>query len=121
MTPFTRRVVEVVGRIPSGKVATYGQIAALSGSVRAGVGVGDILHRSAEQLQLPWHRVINSKGRLSVSCLEHPAELQAKLLRLESVVVEESGGQYFVNLPKYLWRPKWAAKSNQGKIQLVRE
>ncbi|MCK7527697.1 MAG: MGMT family protein [Ignavibacteriales bacterium] len=61
-TPFTRQVKAVLRRIPRGRVATYGQIAALAGRERAARGVAWILHSSSEAGGLPWHRVIGGEG-----------------------------------------------------------
>ncbi|WP_044339729.1 MGMT family protein [Rossellomorea aquimaris] len=64
MKPFTERVVKIIQGIPSGKVMTYGQIAALAGSPRAARQVVRILHSMSEKYKLPWHRVLNSKGEI---------------------------------------------------------
>lgn len=101
---FKEQVIKKIKLIPPGKVATYGQIAALAGSPRAALMVGRILRYSSENEQLPWQRVINSKGRISIINLAYPAELQAKLLQEEGVEVEKRAGSYFVNLAHYLWQ-----------------
>ena len=99
---FVEQVIEQIGRIPKGKVATYGQIAALAGSPRAARTVGWILARSGQSL--PWQRVVGSKGRITIMNIEYPAELQADLLKKEGVVIEKRSGSFFVNLERYLWR-----------------
>ena len=101
---FGEQVIEKLKLIPRGRVATYGQIAALAGSPRAALMVGRILRLSSEVEKLPWQRVINSKGRISISNLEYPAELQAVLLQKEGVIVEKRAGSHYVDLAKYLWR-----------------
>lgn len=101
---FRNQVVRQIKQIPRGKVATYGQIAALAGSPRAALMVGRILHQSSESKQLPWQRVINSKGRISIVNMAFPAELQAQLLRGEGVKVEERAGSYYIDLARYLWQ-----------------
>lgn len=100
-TPFEQRVVQVIRKIPKGSVATYGQIAALAGSPRAARAVGAMLR--ADQSGLPWQRVINGQGRISIVNFAYPAQIQAELLRQEGVMVEERDGEYFVDLKKYLW------------------
>lgn len=87
-------------------MATYGQIAALAGSPRAAITVGQILHRQTETVDLPWQRVINSRGLISTTCLEHPPELQAALLRGEGIKLDNSNGCYRINLGRYLWEPE---------------
>jgi methylated-DNA-protein-cysteine methyltransferase-like protein len=63
---FTKRVLEIIQQIPSGKVMTYGQIARLAGSPRGARQVVRILHSMSEKYNLPWHRVINVKGEIGV-------------------------------------------------------
>lgn len=103
---FTHRVIAYIRQVPRGRVATYGQIAGLAGSPRSAIAVGQILHRQTEKYNLPWQRVINSKGQISTTCLEHPAGLQASLLVNDGVEVLEKDQQFFVNLHTYLWRVK---------------
>ena len=63
MTPFERKVLTVVSRIPPGRVATYGDVARLAGRPRAARAVGNIL-REAGRPGLPYHRVIAAGGKL---------------------------------------------------------
>lgn len=62
-TPFARRVLRVVARIPVGRVATYGDVARLAGRPGAARAVGNIL-REAPEPALPYHRVIGAGGAL---------------------------------------------------------
>jgi methylated-DNA-protein-cysteine methyltransferase related protein len=64
MGTFTERAVEIIKNIPEGKVMTYGQIAKLAGSSRGARQVVRILHSMSRKFNLPWHRVINSKGEI---------------------------------------------------------
>ena len=100
---FKDRVIKQIKLIPFGKVTTYGTIAALAGSPRAAISVGQILHNTVVEQDLPWHRVINSKGWISTTCLEHPPQLQAQLLRSEGVEVIEKVGNWQIDLAKYSW------------------
>jgi methylated-DNA-[protein]-cysteine S-methyltransferase len=61
--PFTARVLAVVRRIPAGRVASYGEIAALAGRPRAARAVGNIM-RTCSRPDVPCHRVIAAGGRL---------------------------------------------------------
>ena len=63
MTPFEKKVLTVVSRIPPGRVATYGDVARLAGKPGAARAVGNIL-READRPGLPYHRVIAAGGRL---------------------------------------------------------
>jgi O-6-methylguanine DNA methyltransferase len=61
--PFSLRVLSVVRRIPPGRVATYGEVAALAGRPRAARAVGNIMRRCGRP-DVPCHRVIAAGGRL---------------------------------------------------------
>jgi methylated-DNA-protein-cysteine methyltransferase-like protein len=60
---FARRVLQVISRIPPGRVATYGDVARLAGRARAARAVGAIV-RTTGRRGLPYHRVIAANGRL---------------------------------------------------------
>jgi O-6-methylguanine DNA methyltransferase len=62
-TPFARRVLSIVRRVPAGRVTTYGVVAALAGRPRAARAVGNIM-REARQPGVPYHRVIAANGML---------------------------------------------------------
>ncbi|SEN93285.1 methylated-DNA-protein-cysteine methyltransferase related protein [Mesobacillus persicus] len=81
MQPFTEKVIEVIREIPEGKVMTYGQIARVAGSPRAARQVVRVLHSMSKKCRLPWHRVINSKGQIS---LQDDESYQEQKLSLES-------------------------------------
>ena len=84
MEPFTKRVVDIIGSIPKGKIMTYGQIAALAGSPRGARQVVRILHSLSEKHNLPWHRVINSKGEIGLRDYESQ-NTQRSILQSEGV------------------------------------
>lgn len=83
-TPFQRRVIAVVRRIPPGRVATYGDIAGRAGSPRAARAVGTIM-RDCRDPSVPCHRVIGAAGALG----GYGRNLQVKreLLRAEGIEV----------------------------------
>ncbi len=83
-TPFARRVLTVVRRIPPGRVATYGDIAALAGRPGAARAVGNIM-REGGQPGVPYHRVIAAGGRCG-GYGGHEA-LKHELLRREGLTV----------------------------------
>jgi len=64
---FFTRVYQAVRRIPRGRVATYGQVAALAGTPRGARAVGWALRalRGRQAARVPWHRVVGAGGRLS--------------------------------------------------------
>lgn len=91
MTDFYRRVYRMVECIPPGRVATYGQIAALLGYTHGARAVGWALHALPPHTSVPWHRVVSAAGQVSSSCQEHPAAEQCDRLRAEGVSVDEAG------------------------------
>ena len=94
------RIYEVVRRIPSGKVATYGQIDMLAGNPRWARAVGYALHANPEPGVIPCHRVLNRFGKTAPAFAFGGADRQAELLRAEGVEVSEDG---FVDLDRFLW------------------
>jgi methylated-DNA-protein-cysteine methyltransferase related protein len=82
------RIYETVKRIPYGRVTTYGQIALLVGAPGAARVVGYALHALREGTDVPWQRVINREGRLSLRKLGEAGELQRKLLEQEGVTFD---------------------------------
>ncbi len=100
-TPLTLRLIEVIRAIPKGKVAAYGQLAALAGSPRGARQVARLLHALSEKEKLPWHRVIDRNGRISLA-LDGGGARQAALLRKEKVEVSPAGT---IRMDRFQWRP----------------
>ena len=99
--PFSQRVKDIIKKIPRGKVATYGQIAAFAGSPRAARQVVRILHSSSRKDKLPWQRVVNSQGKISLKP-GYGYEKQKRLLLREGVKFDLYG---VIDFDKYLWAP----------------
>lgn len=99
---FFERVYVVVSRIPRGKVASYGQIAAMLGHPRAARTVGWALNAltSTTAEEVPWQRVINSAGRISISRADMDAALQRALLEEEGIAFDERGD---VDMRRFGW------------------
>lgn len=98
---FKEDVFAITARIPKGKVATYGQLAALlerPGSARA---VGNALHQNRDPIKVPCHRVVNRNGELAVHFGMGGVSVQKARLTFEDV--EVMNGR--VDLEKYQWRP----------------
>lgn len=95
-------VYEIVCKIPRGKVATYGMIAAISGSPRASRAVGYALHFNPMPGLIPCHRVVNRFGRVAPAFAFGGPSAQADMLRSEGVEVVDD----VVDLDKYLWDGK---------------
>jgi methylated-DNA-protein-cysteine methyltransferase-like protein len=66
MEPFTEEVIKIIKAIPYGRVMTYGQIAFTAGHPFGARQVSRILHSMSQKESLPWHRVINAKGKISL-------------------------------------------------------
>jgi methylated-DNA-protein-cysteine methyltransferase-like protein len=96
---FFEQVYRAVRLIPRGKVATYGQIAALLGYPRAARTVGWALHGLQEGSDVPWHRVINARGQISLGDRDGDA-IQRALLEEEGVAFDAQGR---VDLGQYRW------------------
>jgi methylated-DNA-protein-cysteine methyltransferase-like protein len=101
---FHQCVVDIMKRIPRGKVTTYGQIARLAGNPRAARQVVRTLHSSSEKEGLPWHRVVNSRG-----CISLPPgagrELQQRLLEKEGIIFLPDGR---IDLDRFGWKSRSA-------------
>ncbi|MBU0755354.1 MAG: MGMT family protein [Planctomycetes bacterium] len=96
-----KQIYAVVHCIPKGRVATYGQIAALLGRERHARQVGHAMSALPAGSTVPWHRVINAKGELSLRDPYHES-LQQKLLEAEGVVFDKNGR---ISLHKFRWEP----------------
>lgn len=97
---FKQRVEAVVAQIPSGRVMTYGQLAALCGNARAARIVGGIAHFGDPAL--PWQRVVNKQGGLATG---YPGGRRAhqQVLAQEGITVNDKGQ---VNVRELIWWPK---------------
>lgn len=98
---FTQRAMRIIRAIPKGRIAAYGQVARLAGSPRAARQVVRVLHSCSEKHALPWHRVVDRNGRISLPP-GRGFEEQCALLRAEGVVVDEDGA---ISLERFQWRP----------------
>jgi len=101
MQPFTVKVIKIIQSIPRGKVMTYGQIAKAAGSNRAARQVVRILHSMSEKYNLPWHRVVNASGKLTIPT-EEGKLLQQHLLEEEGVIFEKDEQ---LSLKSYMYDP----------------
>ena len=113
MTEYTRAVIAVVKRIPSGKVATYQQVAALAGRPHASRGVAMILNSSSRKHELPWQRVIRTTGIIAFKRGSHNFVMQRRLLLAEKVKVALDGT---VDLTRFQWTRRAKKKRNQPKM-----
>lgn len=108
MDPRFERICAVVRRIPRGKVASYGQVAALAGLPRRARLVGHVLGGLPDGVRVPWQRVINADGRISRR--EHPdgERRQRALLEREGVRFSAAGA---ISWARFGWRPGFGSQS----------
>lgn len=97
MDVYTKRVIQIIQSIPSGRVMTYGGIAKAAGNPKGARQVSWLLHSMSQKYHLPWHRVINAQGRISLTGSE-----QQEMLEVEGVIFDENDR---VDLHKYQWVP----------------
>ena len=100
---FDLRVYETVSLIPFGHVATYGQIAELIGAYGCARQIGWSLKRLRLPSTIPWHRVINAKGEVSMRIGREGTDwVQIDLLKCEGIFIDQDCK---IQLLKYLWKP----------------
>lgn len=93
------RFCRVLAEIPRGHVVSYGDLAEMAGYPRAARLAGQVLRRLPRDTRLPWHRVINAQGRISLP--EPRAQHQRERLEREGIVLIEGR----VDMKAYRWRP----------------
>jgi len=97
-TPPFERVQALVRRIPRGRVATYGQLSRMIDGRLTPLGVGWAIRAASDEI--PWHRVVGAKGRISTE-REHPG-LQREMLEAEGVRFDHEGR---IDLERHGWEP----------------
>lgn len=115
ISEFTKKVLQQIKNIPVGKVATYKQIAELAGKPQGSRGVAWILHSCSTTYKLPWHRVLNSKGKISFEFRSYNFRQQKKKLESEGVVFTSDGQ---LNLAKFQWKKKPSRKIIKNKPKI---
>jgi methylated-DNA-protein-cysteine methyltransferase-like protein len=98
---LTQRVKDIIKKIPRGRIATYGQIAACAGNPRAARLVIWVLNSSSQKDKLPWHRVINGKGMISLKP-GHGYEIQKAMLIKEGIKFDDKDT---IDFDRFLWTP----------------
>ena len=96
------RIWQVIASIPGGKVATYGDIARHAGLPGAARRVGYSLRHLPRDTKIPWHRVINSQGRISLPEGSASQYTQRERLEAEGIVFR---GNKSIDLKKFRWEP----------------
>lgn len=99
------RIYRVVRRIPAGKVATYGQIAAMAGFATGARLVGYALHALPPRSNVPWHRVVNAQGAISLMRASPAGGVEQRIRLAREGVGFDARGR--VVLDRFGWRPRW--------------
>jgi methylated-DNA-protein-cysteine methyltransferase-like protein len=95
----TQQAVNIIRNIPEGRVLTYGVVAALAGKPRGARQISRILHSMSKKYDLPWHRIVNSKGKISLK-QSRGYELQKALLESEGIKFSKTDT---IDLKLYSW------------------
>ena len=96
------RIWRVVARIPRARVATYGQVAALAGLPGRARQVGYAMHALPHATRVPWQRVVNARGEVSLRAEPGADRLQRALLEAEGVQFDARGR---IDLARWGWQP----------------
>ena len=99
---YQERVYKIVRQIPTGRVMTYGQIAEILGEGYTPRTIGYVMH-AVNTDEIPWQRVINSKGGCSTGKILLPYNIQQKMLEDEGIEFNDKG---YCNLKVYRWSPE---------------
>lgn len=100
---INHRIWQVIALIPEGKVATYGDVANHAGLARAARRVGRALRQLPSDTRIPWHRVINAQGRISLPPDSASQYTQRERLEAEGVVFKSNKA---VDLKTFRWKPE---------------
>lgn len=93
------RIYRVIRTIPAGRVTTYGRVARAAGLPGQARLVGYALHSLDPDSAVPWQRVVNARGSISLDTRNGAGQLQRALLEAEGVVFDENG---HIDLANYL-------------------
>ncbi|MBN2600658.1 MAG: MGMT family protein [Candidatus Marinimicrobia bacterium] len=96
-----QKIYNIVKHIPFGHVATYGQIAVLAGIPGNARQVGYAMHALPDDSDVPWHRVVNARGEISIRSDPFYANIQRHLLNAEGVTFNKNGR---ISLEHFLWQ-----------------
>ena len=101
--PSYARIYAIVRRIPRGRVASYGQVAALAGLAGHARQVGYALHTLGPESDVPWQRVVNARGEVSPRRMPGWDAVQRVLLEREGIAFDARGR---IDLSRHAWRPR---------------
>ena len=99
---FAGQVYRLVRRVPPGRVVSYGAVAAMLGAPRAARGVGRALGSLSDGTSVPWWRVVNRNGEISIKGAHPSAMLQRMLLEAEGIRFDRNGR---IDWKRWGWNP----------------
>ncbi|HPQ47506.1 MAG TPA: methylated-DNA--[protein]-cysteine S-methyltransferase [Clostridia bacterium] len=102
MKEFDERIYRLAAMIPEGKVATYGQLAAMAGFPRMARAAGSAMKNAPADLDIPCHRVVSQSGDLAPSHVFESREHQRRMLESEGVIFKPNGK---INMQLSRWKP----------------
>jgi methylated-DNA-protein-cysteine methyltransferase-like protein len=104
MSTRYERIYAIIRGIPAGRVATYGQVAELAGIAGHARQVGYALYALKDGTGVPWHRVVNARGRLSLGAVIPEGDVEQRIrLEIEGVEFDADGK---IDLARFRWRPR---------------
>lgn len=103
MSDTYSRIYAVVRRIPRGRVSTYGEVARLAGLPGCARQIGYALHALADEDNVPWQRVVNARGEISLPRDAGLDSLQRQMLEGEGIEFDARGR---LDLKRFVWRPR---------------
>ena len=113
-TGFDQRVYAMVGQIPYGHLSTYGLVADRVGAFGCARQVGWALRRLSLPSHIPWQRVVNAQGRISMSLSREGSDwMQRELLIAEGIPVDLEGR---LPLKRFLWSPDEGQMSQMDQL-----
>ncbi|KZR89962.1 MGMT family protein [Synechococcus sp. MIT S9508] len=114
---FDQRVRVVVAFIPEGRLSTYGQVADWIGAYGCARQVGWALRRLCLPSRIPWQRVVNAQGRISMSLSREGSDwMQRELLIAEGIPVDQEGR---LPLKRFLWSPDEGQLAEMGQLLMA--
>jgi methylated-DNA-protein-cysteine methyltransferase-like protein len=115
MPRFAEQVYALVGRVPRGRIVSYGGVAALLGRPRAARAVGRALFELPDGHRVPWWRVVNRNGEISIKGVLHGPAVQRALLEKEGVKFDPAGR---IDWERFGWRADDLPRNEDGALDL---
>ncbi|HVJ65341.1 MAG TPA: MGMT family protein [Bdellovibrionota bacterium] len=120
ISEFSLAIIAAIRKVPRGRVATYGQIAAIAGRPGAARAVVWILHSSSQKHRVPWHRIVNAKGKIAFNIDSTEFQRQGQRLRREGIAVDHMTGKIDLSMFQYRKKsPSPTKSSRKNKTAII--